>query len=193
MSNKNRIPRSAWEALARSYHQTEPNPCQASVSADEIAAPSLPTWLTTAFGSIADDRESLHERLDELVTALRDANVSGQLDGVRQAGEEVYLIGRITLDLLQLAEDKSLQKKLRVLHLDTRNEQPVYHQCQQQVHRLFPLGGDLFEVAVADGNSGFWLRPLHDVGTGLLCAVHAEGQRSYFFVTVTGEPAVGQE
>jgi hypothetical protein len=147
----------------------------------------------TAFRTIADDREAIHERIDELVTAIRAANVSGQVDGVRRASEEVWCIGKIVLDILQLAADENLRKKLRMLHLDTRNEQPVYHQCQQQVHRLFPLGGALFEVAIAEGNAGFWLRPLQDVGTGLLCVVHAEGQRTYYFVTVTGEPSFGHQ
>jgi hypothetical protein len=184
MSNKNRIPATAWAALEKSLSANEK--VEPSASAEEPVK-DLPEWLWRAFRAIVESRDGLHDRVEEFVAALNCALISGDANGVKEASQAVALIGLIPMDLAQLADDRNLQKNLRVLHLDNRNPQPIFHPCPRRVRRAIPVGGvDLFSVAVAADNSGVWLCPEGEVGTGMLCVVHVNGSRSYYLVNVSG-------
>jgi hypothetical protein len=140
----------------------------------------------TAFAAIAEDREALHERLDELVTALRAANISGQVDGVRPAAESMFLVGKIALDLLSLAATP-LDSWPNVIHLDSRNPHPTYRRAPLPVGRVYPMGGaDLFSVGIASDHSGVWIKPEGGVGSGVLAVVGIQGERAYYAVHVSG-------
>jgi hypothetical protein len=196
MSQQNRIPPEAWAALDQSRSATNNIPPTAGA---EEPVKELPEWLQRAFRAIVDARDGLHDRVEALVVALNCALLSGDATGVKEFAQSVAAIGLIPFNLIWLVE-KNLQNTMRPLHLDKRNEQPVYHQCSTPVSQAYACGGaDLFSVAIAETGAGFWLRPEGDVGTGVLAVIDQQGSRSYYSVTVTGsetddrDPSFGQE